>query len=1178
MNVNPSYVSRQRKLISVKSLASSAGKSCESASDCGAWDQCILSKCTLSSKSCINSCSGHGACKFINSYSGAIVESCGVGEMSCSVVCSCAVGFFGSDCSLTNDVFSFKQATRLQLISAFYNMTKKQNIDKATVMSWISTLSSLTQITDEVTTASVSRLASVTSTIISSRTSLGLSSGSLAPILGTINAMSNVGFNLLNSERRRLQTQSPQIVTLSLLVAAYAASVQQDMVAGQTSISYIYSNFRLISEISSSSVDKSSLALSIPLTASELYGGMMASKIVLQLQKPSRVFRSCGIMLNSLTFGAESSSVNSNPIFLLLNDSSQTLPTGFKVVASIANVSPQEYTTPAPHNFTVACKQNHRSNTTFVCPNHQNVSIGCNGNFVGDLTVSCPIIQQAPVCSGAPTVPITGSLECSTQSFSAMSTICQCAATAPATLFANVAASASGGSAGSLVGYSVASSTGSSKFVPKTVYSTFSPLPLPTMSPVMHTEASPNFLLASRYGRIVISLVVLICACSIVGLVTYFTCSTQTSDDFSKKVLWRQESGETADKAEFSLPMPSYSVLYDSEFVALSSEIQIQHNRNKSFRTVLSIPVVPLPARAWSLVSKESERRFTVADLHYLHFVLENLCCENGELVKRMHKKTSSFFVSWKSRKKISKYGNGNFSQTNDSTAESASLYWRPNEWESSQGEDTGENHSPGMDDLFPDARVLRIFSGSQDSVHSHQEMVSKRPRRNRQLDSHHERRNAFSNFFDHFDGGSDEESVSRPYSPRTPQVADKVSVAKISSSSCQGVAGVAVANRHVRRGDFFTASPRKINHKINRKSHMNVAEVEIEHFYDYTYNGVDIHDNASETVSAPMFSFSEGGNDTAYYSDENPAVISNYSHENYDGDADDGSFVSSSYESRRLSNFDQAELNARDRLGLGSSSDWQTQAGAVSLSGSEQGEWVSYLTESLMGVVFCEDKPREKASNNEIPKRSLSSAAAGDRHNILKSPSIDYFPANESFAITLTATGAPSQVGDFDDEDDDVSDTSGYLRGINRLSSCDKIELVEREEMPEEFCKSARRALRSKSPKTVDAGGEEGDGQCLEYLLAPLTMISRSGQGFRTSDKGSSVWDGEFRSIDTISSASLSSAPKHSFPAARLSRFDRHELSRRREARFSHLSRQPQTSKHSRPELRNGVCLIACN
>ena len=102
------------------------GDSCLADTDC-ASGSCSTSKCIDSVKKCPNGCSNLGLCKSY-SNSNIAVTNCVNGDQSCSVKCACNDGYYGMDCSYSNNTFNARKLAVQYLCDTLASTAGKEDL------------------------------------------------------------------------------------------------------------------------------------------------------------------------------------------------------------------------------------------------------------------------------------------------------------------------------------------------------------------------------------------------------------------------------------------------------------------------------------------------------------------------------------------------------------------------------------------------------------------------------------------------------------------------------------------------------------------------------------------------------------------------------------------------------------------------------------------------------------------------------------------------------------------------------------------------------------------------------------------------------------------------------------------------------------------------------------------
>jgi hypothetical protein len=206
--VDPNSVclSQSDYLSSLSSLTLIGSRSCSSHANCAPWGACDFSQkpsvCVLNSRECLNNCSGHGGCGYVRVGvgSGVKVIDCLLGDVSCEPVCQCESGWEGSSCDMTKEDMLAKMSLRTDLARNLVDLTLRDEPSQDSVESWESSLSSLSEDEDELSSDSAMMIASVASTILEYASSLDLDSSLLSNVLISLDVSSSVMISSSSSD------------------------------------------------------------------------------------------------------------------------------------------------------------------------------------------------------------------------------------------------------------------------------------------------------------------------------------------------------------------------------------------------------------------------------------------------------------------------------------------------------------------------------------------------------------------------------------------------------------------------------------------------------------------------------------------------------------------------------------------------------------------------------------------------------------------------------------------------------------------------------------------------------------------------------------------------------------------------------------------------------------------
>ena len=112
------------------------------------------------------------------------IDYCSVLNVDCEPVCKCFSGFSGSYCSYDGISLVTKIRVRESLLNELGQLTDLQDVNVQNLQSWISSLRSLTLITDELSLIAANMTSELLFKILDTATALSVSYDTLIPLFG----------------------------------------------------------------------------------------------------------------------------------------------------------------------------------------------------------------------------------------------------------------------------------------------------------------------------------------------------------------------------------------------------------------------------------------------------------------------------------------------------------------------------------------------------------------------------------------------------------------------------------------------------------------------------------------------------------------------------------------------------------------------------------------------------------------------------------------------------------------------------------------------------------------------------------------------------------------------------------------------------------------------------------
>ena len=398
--------------------------------------ECSSSRvCVIPAKRCIEDCSGHGTCSFVQVDNGAAVDSCLITDATCGAVCVCDADWQGSSCSFTADDMANRNDMRHQVVQSLSSLMSLEDPTDESISSWSQSLVTATQSFDQLHSSTLNSVQSLVDTIIESAISTGATHDKAGGVLGSLDSVfKNVALSAqTTSIRRRLQgfnSSSPAHDHSALITSSqssleqYSKLVSSSMIAGQDAVSSIQDQYRISTSVFTA--DSNNVSLVAPLSAAEKFSGLQPPSMQIIMKNSTDNLKLSTVLLNSNLFS--NSDFNSNPFQLNVNSglsqcSSESdcfirLVLQNNVATNISSVAS------SPVMKTVICTSSNLGLVQVPCPNEQIAHVRCNSTGQ-TIVIECPIIHTHAVCNALMGSSASSS-GCKTVNFTATETTCLC--------------------------------------------------------------------------------------------------------------------------------------------------------------------------------------------------------------------------------------------------------------------------------------------------------------------------------------------------------------------------------------------------------------------------------------------------------------------------------------------------------------------------------------------------------------------------------------------------------------------------------------------------------------------------------------------------------------------------------------------------------------------------------
>jgi hypothetical protein len=380
---------------------------CASTDDCEAFYTCVNRSCTLQPKDCLNGCSSHGTCEYqdVNFLSAAALATCMANDPLCLAICRCDDGYASADCSLTDADYLSLLQQREMLIQVVWSSTKEEDKTAANVVSWISTLTSLSQSgLDDLSITTLDAFYNMVNYILEVSIELDLYYTYGDDVL----ALLDIGAGVSTSSgtrrgRRQLAVYETSSNNVWFGMQQYIQFVMNSLTAGFSFSTYLDRVSITFTAMSEASAEIS--LLSPVSTFDALYGGVVPQSIDVRIPSNSTLAKFAVIAWRAATYDTDTfASFLANPVSVVMDDVSvcygdDGISSGCEVVYGFVNFDEESYSGSTTTSFTTQCKRRHKTTTTYDCPRDLTVTAVCSGDFDGEIVSTCPYYSIEPLCS-----------------------------------------------------------------------------------------------------------------------------------------------------------------------------------------------------------------------------------------------------------------------------------------------------------------------------------------------------------------------------------------------------------------------------------------------------------------------------------------------------------------------------------------------------------------------------------------------------------------------------------------------------------------------------------------------------------------------------------------------------------------------------------------------------------
>jgi hypothetical protein len=385
------------------------------------------------------------------------MAACYVGNTHCAAVCDCAPEFLGSDsCSLNTTELLVKRALRVQVIQSIQQLITMEDADQQSMEGWISSLVSVSQAPDELSSEGVSALLSSIGVVIDGAADSDVSVDTVATLLSSVDASlqanaqssalrrrlaGNPGLAGTDDLRRLSQSNASTLDQAVSIVDKFRAFAMAAQLPGQDATEVTLPQFRILVQklaLSAGSQSSDSVLVSSPRTPLEVLNEQSVNSLSIPLNRFAESANSLDVAITSLRsglFNTELALSGNKQIFSsALTVQLSGLPCSGDdcrveiVLPTSAAMEVYASAQPVRQEFNTTCVVGDSSKHEYTCPDGTAQTVHCNGTSYL-VTSRCPVTTYAPTCSALLGNAVSGA-GCTVKARTAADITCSCPASA----------------------------------------------------------------------------------------------------------------------------------------------------------------------------------------------------------------------------------------------------------------------------------------------------------------------------------------------------------------------------------------------------------------------------------------------------------------------------------------------------------------------------------------------------------------------------------------------------------------------------------------------------------------------------------------------------------------------------------------------------------------------------
>ncbi len=404
----------------------SVGSSCVSNSTC-ITGSCVIGICSDVSKTCTDSCSGFGDCKYFDQF-GNQISTCLVSDPTCSAQCVCNSDRYGATCAFRKAAFEQLVTFREHLCSSLFKSIEFQDpsepVISARALSIIDILTDINQISDE----ALDQCAAALVTSVEQNPVLSCTGNGLSLVTGALSSILKRGRKL----------SSELLITVYDTLTSLSVGCQSNIVVGETPLTIENDNIRLLTAVVAGNSASTGRFFSPPQSTFEVINKKSSPAVALQNYNSTNAV---GVMVMELKSNPRGLATNSSRLgfrFQLYDAQSTTqrrqLRTHREIDSAeysivLQNQERINYVHTEKTYLTFACSRPYQEQTYQLsgeCPGGIPVSFECPSRTKRLYNVSCPAHVQYPSCTQFDGSDFNIAPSCKVMSYTPDNTTCLC--------------------------------------------------------------------------------------------------------------------------------------------------------------------------------------------------------------------------------------------------------------------------------------------------------------------------------------------------------------------------------------------------------------------------------------------------------------------------------------------------------------------------------------------------------------------------------------------------------------------------------------------------------------------------------------------------------------------------------------------------------------------------------